>query len=856
MTGIVQMRSILGVGLLWLGAFPVGAQAPCVVHQAAAKTAAVLQSDRLPRRGAVDALVVYAQFAGEGSQDLPAYSTDFFDPDLPGSLAHFYRTMSFEQLQLGGTVAPRRYSAAQSAAAYSATEPGALGDHARFAAEVLAQVDEDMDFRLYDNDGPDGLPDSGDDDGIVDYVFINMRTVPTGFLVGNASGLAGLAYGQQVLYQSDDISVVSKVPIRVAGGLSGGSFVAEGNWGQTVGIMAHEFGHGLGLPDLFDVSRNRNPDEDPSEDSAGIGRWGLMGWGATGWAGASGPVAFSAWSLEQLGWLGPDNQRLEEVVGDRPDLLVADLHRGGTVYKVPLRAWTPDSLTLWREYVLLEYRSRQGNYYHRDLPGEGLLVWYVRPQAEDNQDEMAKRLDLVCADGLWADAGFPDGATVDPHGGRDNLDFWAADAAYSQAHGGNLGDATDPFDGVRYRRLAFDSNPSTLDAPVAGLATTGLALEQMRPAAGGLRLSLRQPRWAGIINDEVHWAGTVLVDGDLTVGPTGRLVLARDTRVLVEGSDRLAEGMDVTKSEIRIEGDLVLRELSVSQLSFVQRDFVRDDTTSFAARVPDQTWAGLFIQPGPDAELVLPHNGYTIRDSESGLVVFDGLPPDSSSVRFDGFQFMRDASDPNGNGHLDPGESVRLVPELTNLSPLFFFTSVQAHLSWNSPFLRPSSGNTRTRTINVPPGRKQAFLFRSVVEVVEEAQSGDMIQFDVSLTKNGGEPVWTGQIEVEISPANTAVLADGSQPAAFVLEENYPNPFNAETRIGFSVPQTGPVQLTVFNAAGQSVRRLVHEGRLAGVHQVHWDGTDDGGQAVGSGVYLYRLEAGGRQQVRRLVLLK
>ena len=75
-----------------------------------------------------------------------------------------------------------------------------------------------------------------------------------------------------------------------------------------------------------------------------------------------------------------------------------------------------------------------------------------------------------------------------------------------------------------------------------------------------------------------------LVDGDLTVGPVGRLVLARDTRVLVEGRDRLEAGLDPDKNEIRVEGDLVLRELSVSQLSFVQRDFVRGDTTLFAAR--------------------------------------------------------------------------------------------------------------------------------------------------------------------------------------------------------------------------------------------------------------------------------
>lgn len=852
------MRRILGICILWAALSPARAQAPCATHAApAAKAVGVLQADRLASQGTVGALVVFAQFAGEGEDGLPARVDDIFDPDLPGSLAHFYATMSFGQLQVKGAVAPKRYSAAGGPSAYTATRPGQRGDYAGLAAEVLGRADADIDFRLFDNDGPDGVPDSGDDDGVVDYVFLNMRSVPTGFLIGGASGIAGLGPpGQREVYRSADISAVSGQPIVVGGGKARGSVVGEGNFAQTVGVMAHEFGHGLGLPDLFDLSGADNPGQGPAEDSAGIGRWGLMGWGATGWDGESGPVAFSAWSLEQLGWLGEGNSRLEELTEDREGLLVQDIHRGGRVFKLPLRVWTPDSITLWREYLLLEFRSRAAHYYHGDLPAEGLLVWHVRPQVEGNHDEAAKRVDLVCADGLFADAGFPAGRAADRNRGGDNLDFWSANTDYSRARVGNQGDATDPFDGVRFRRLALDSNPSSLGDPLLEKATTGLALEAMRPDAGGLRLDLRQPRWAGTIDGEVHWGGTVLVDGDLTVGPAGRLVLARDTRVLVEGSDRLEKGLDPEKNEILVEGDLVLRELSVSQLSFVQRDFARGDTTLFAARRPDQTWAGLFIQPSPDAELVLPHNGYTIRDSESGLVVFDGLPPDSSSVRLEGFQFMRDGSDPNGNGQLDPGESVRLVPELNNLSPLFFFTSVQAHLRWDSPLLQPSFGNTRTRTINIPPGRKQAFLFRSVVEVAEEAQPGDKINFEVWLTKNGGAPIWSGEIEVEVSPTDTAVEEEGPQPIAFALNENFPNPFNAQTTIDFSLPRAGAARLTVFNAAGQPIRRLA-EGRLgAGAHRVVWDGRDDGGRLVGSGVYLYRLEAGEKRQTRRLVLLK
>jgi hypothetical protein len=60
--------------------------------------------------------------------------------------------------------------------------------------EVLQQADDSLDFRLYDNDGPDGVPDSGDDDGVVDYLFILFNSVPSGFLIGTSTGIAGLGF--------------------------------------------------------------------------------------------------------------------------------------------------------------------------------------------------------------------------------------------------------------------------------------------------------------------------------------------------------------------------------------------------------------------------------------------------------------------------------------------------------------------------------------------------------------------------------------------------------------------------------------------------------------------------------------
>ena len=93
-------------------------------------------------------------------------------------------------------------------------------------------------------------------------------------------------------------------------------------------------------------------------------------------------------------------------------------------------------------------------------------------------------------------------------------------------------------------------------------------------------------------------------------------------------------------------------------------------------------------------------------------------------------------------------------------------------------------------------------------------------------------------------------------PAGFSLAQNYPNPFNGRTSISYQLPSPGAVELTLYDLLGQPVRRLVSENQVAGFHRVAWDGTDEEGNPVASGVYLYRLRAGNQQRARRLVLVR
>jgi flagellar hook assembly protein FlgD len=96
----------------------------------------------------------------------------------------------------------------------------------------------------------------------------------------------------------------------------------------------------------------------------------------------------------------------------------------------------------------------------------------------------------------------------------------------------------------------------------------------------------------------------------------------------------------------------------------------------------------------------------------------------------------------------------------------------------------------------------------------------------------------------------------GESPVTTELFANYPNPFNPSTTIKYSVASEGRVQLMVFDAAGRRIRMLVDEDQPAGSHHVTFDGRDDAGSAVASGVYFYRLDAAGVTQTRKMVLLK
>jgi len=137
-----------------------------------------------------------------------------------------------------------------------------------------------------------------------------------------------------------------------------------------------------------------------------------------------------------------------------------------------------------------------------------------------------------------------------------------------------------------------------------------------------------------------------------------------------------------------------------------------------------------------------------------------------------------------------------------------------------------------------------------------------MLRFDsFQLSYDPGKSLESGavyfeQLQIAHGSVTSADHTPGSAPFTFTLSQNYPNPFNPSTRIDYEVDKRGYVELVVFDLLGRHVRTLVAAEQQPGQHHVLWDGKNDHGELVSSGVYLYQLRAGSSSMTKRMLLLK
>ena len=315
-------------------------------------------------QGSLPLVVVQALFADSPE---PAFTTQqvqdvlFAGPAPYGTLKALYEEMSGGRFTVAGQVLPWVRTSLPRAQA---------GDfHVVHFLEALRKVDATTDFGRFDNDGPDGVPNSGDDDGVVDAVaFHYLEPAASCGVPGiwpHRSGLDGWPLpggGTSQAYRTDDLRPNGE-PVIVDDYITQSTVTCGGQL-LTASTIAHELGHLLGLPDLYHAVGGIQP----QFRRWVVGCWSLMAAGAWGCGNGSSAVGglrpphMGPWEKSLLGW------SQEQEVGDvvTAELTLSPVAAGGQVLRIPIRAG---------EYFLVEYRPRTG--FDQELAAGGVLIHHV-----------------------------------------------------------------------------------------------------------------------------------------------------------------------------------------------------------------------------------------------------------------------------------------------------------------------------------------------------------------------------------------------------------------------------------------------------------------------------------------------
>jgi hypothetical protein len=183
----------------------------------------------------------------------------------------------------------------------------------------------------------------------------------------------------------------------------------------------------------------------------------------------------------------------------------------------------------------------------------------------------------------------------------------------------------------------------------------------------------------------------------------------------------------------------------------------------------------------------------------------------------------------------------------------------ECEIEWNA------SDNTAVTSIDILLSRDSGASFPDTIATGESNDSlfvwlvPDSVSSSSRIRIIARDAAGLAQYDDSDGDFSTDIITEGPgnpDPGPFVLSQNIPNPFNPVTLIGFGLSEPANVRLQIYDAEGKLVKTLVDEFRQARVFNEKWDGLDNRGRAVASGIYFYRLVAGDFEQTRKMVLLR
>jgi M6 family metalloprotease-like protein len=836
----------------------------------------------------------------------------FTGPWTPGTMTDYYNEISYGALNVTGSVT-NWVTVSQVDAYYEGTGNGlgADGKVGQFLLEVLNANDAAFDFSIYDNDGPDGIPNSGDDDGFVDFIsFVHSEK-------GGECVNANIWSHSYALSAWEDFSFAPYITDDAA---AGGGFIRIDDYTMQpgyscddimieIGVFCHETGHAFGLPDLYDADGG-GPE--------GIGHWGIMGSG--NWNLPAQPAHPCVWTRMELGWVVPT-----VVDWQGGTMSIPQINTNAVAYKLPftdehfrrisecaiagthslrcgvtntegsIKGWEGGGGygNLWSEsverdftYDTVEPVTFQYVYHYEletdydyaytlirvdgtetvlasynGLLGNGTEVLDLTPILSAHTPPLEYQLSFIVeTDWAWSDE---DGKNPTNCGAFivDNVSVTGGGESYSTGfetfvdgwhQNSAYNPATEYWLVENRQQIGFDAN----------LHSTGLLIFH--------------------VDDEVIYSGNGNCGGycyDTT--PYDDAVRGL---VLEEADGAQGLMLGVNRGDA---GDIFPGSSSNTTFNSSSNPNSYDNTnqitqiavTNISASANPMSADMVAGDPAPLVTAMQP-------DSMDNDIATVEVTIDGSLIRYGASLYLMKS------GETDITALSRDWVDPARIAGTFYIYG-RAGGFWDLKLVNPDgqesilSNALYLREIVAAQLQSASIMYNGTgVEIrfeLEDLTEEETLLLSRSSTSQGPWVELEGVIE-EISPKTYRYIDPSIEPGKtyhyrldvkdedgvrelykgsvvvpareLLLEQNYPNPFNPSTTISFYLPEEKRVQLDIIDINGRLIRRLSEGIYNSGPHHQSWDSKNQSGESVASGIYIYRLTAGNQRLSRKMVLLK
>lgn len=773
--------------------------------------------------------ILTGKFSNTGADPYPVsqLQTKLFAAPPAASMTGLYNEMSYGNLTLTGTV--YNWVTVSNIDTYYEGGCNGLCDAAKtgqFLLEVLQANDPVINFGLFDNDGPDGLPNSGDDDGFVDFVaFVQPE-------IGGECGTTNLWSHRWVVggWPQFGGNPWTTNDARTGGGLiKVWDYTIQPALGSTngcgagiieIGVFCHEFGHAFGLPDLYDTDSG----------SSGVGHWSLMGSG--NWNKPTNPAHFDAWSKKELGWIVPTNVGpVSQTYTIRNSEVNAEAYKLNVMEeKFSRKALYPISGSFSMSCALTGTEATARNWPGGYGYGNGWNEAVRRDFSYNGSNPVNLQYDYAYHTEADYDYGY---AKIDVNGTVSTL------AAYEGIGSGHANIDLTPYlngSGASSYTLIFQFTSDYGFSDEDGDFNCGTGgpfkIDNVSVSGGGVSYATGFEAY----EDGWHY--------DRTKTPVKEYFLVENRNTSGAQFDQFLWGQGL-------------------MICHVEQDVAVTALGNSGDGNPGTVTRGMMLEEADNLGQLL--SGANRGD---GGDIFPGTTNNTT---------FNNATTPASKSHNNVATNAAVeaisapgAAMTANLRGGYFAPTVSS--------IAPNNGNN-DGTVTITALLGGGYVYGATF-LLRDASLNEVAATSVQWI---GKAKLSGAINLYAVPAGTynvvvrnpdgqeGVLAGGftvngvltgiGNPDRVVnaLYQNHPNPFNPVTTIRYSIKEKGRVTLAVYNALGQRVRTLVDEVQSPAENgfSVLWDGKNDAGGSVASGVYLYKLTApGGYESVKKLVLLK